>query len=165
MSLNIDHIELDQLTSDPATPEDGWIWYRSDLGEIKIRENGTTKSFPKTVESYTWFQDSTSPYIEFKGVSYTVQDRIRFAGTNNRTPTKIYVLYEVDSGSTADIRFYDVTNSLQICEQTGLSSTSWVILDLGTLSNLSAAQSIWELQVLTSAANKNIRISSMHVEY
>lgn len=33
------------VTSDPASPVDGDIWYRSDLDEWKGRKNGTTVTF------------------------------------------------------------------------------------------------------------------------
>jgi hypothetical protein len=116
------------------------------------------------VKTYTWYQDSTTPYITFKGQTYTVQDRIRFAGTNKRTPSAIKIIVEVDSGSTADFKIVDPVLGT-VAELTGISSTSWVIQNLGTLSNLSATEVIWEIQVKTSAANKNIRVSSMDIEF
>jgi len=70
-----------------------------------ILENGGGVLAP--VKTYTWFQDTTSPYIEFKGMSYAVQDRIRFAGTNKRTPSAIFIVVEVDNDSTADFMIYD----------------------------------------------------------
>jgi hypothetical protein len=117
------------------------------------------------VKTYTWFQDSTKPYIEFKGVNYTVLDRIRFAGTGTRVPSAIHIIAEIDSGSTGDIRIYDVTNALVVAEKTGIANTSWALIDLGTLSNLSTTPVIWEIQMKTSAANKNIRASSMDIEF
>jgi len=56
-------------------------------------------------------------------------------------------------------------NGATIVEKTGLSNTSWALVDVGTLSNLSAGAAIWELQLKTSAANKNVRVSSMDIEF
>lgn len=119
----------------------------------------------KTVEVYNWFQDTVNPYLPFKGVTYTVQGRLMFRGTNERTPTKIYALYQVDPTTSANILVYDATNDNNIVLQTGLTNTAWTTLDMGTISNLSATPAIWELQLLTSAPQKSIRVSSMTVEY
>ncbi len=75
------------------------------------------------------------------------------------------MLYEVDSGGTADIEIFDSTNGQTIASVTGLSAAAWTILDMGTLSNLSATPAIWELILTTSAANKSIRIGSIEIEY
>jgi len=48
MALFTDLLKLDNLTSDPVSPPDGSIWYRSDLSKFRIREGGVTKSIDAT---------------------------------------------------------------------------------------------------------------------
>jgi len=45
MSLAIENIEFDSLTSDPTTLTDGMFWYRSDLNAFRYRDSGITKEF------------------------------------------------------------------------------------------------------------------------
>lgn len=43
MALNINDIILDGKTSDPISPVDGEMWFRSDINEWRFRKNGQTK--------------------------------------------------------------------------------------------------------------------------
>ena len=36
------YINLGNLTADPASPQNGWIWYNSTLGKFRKRESGVT---------------------------------------------------------------------------------------------------------------------------
>ncbi|MDD4050216.1 MAG: hypothetical protein PHX47_04405 [Candidatus ainarchaeum sp.] len=40
---------LNSITSDPASPTDGSIWYRSDTDEFRVRVNGTSYKLPVEV--------------------------------------------------------------------------------------------------------------------
>jgi hypothetical protein len=150
---------LRQIQQDGAT-SGGVLRWNSALGEwVAVK---ATELSP--VKTYTWFQDTVKPFIEFKGTSWTVQDRVRFAGTNSRTPSSIKIVTQMDSGATGDFRIVDPIAGT-VATVLGISSTSWVIVDIGALSNLSATEAIWEIQVKTSAAQKSLRVSSMDVEF
>jgi hypothetical protein len=41
--MNIGYIQLGNLTADPSSPANGSIWYRTDLGKFRGRENGVSK--------------------------------------------------------------------------------------------------------------------------
>lgn len=41
--MNVGYIQLGNLTADPASPQDGQMWYNSTLGKFRVRENGVTK--------------------------------------------------------------------------------------------------------------------------
>lgn len=62
------------------------------------------------------------------------------------TPVSIKLLKYVDDATAHSIRIYDVTNGNVIAEQTGLSYSGWIILDMGTLSNVPSGEAIWEFQ-------------------
>ena len=67
MSFRIDNLALENLTADPANPEDGWAWYRSDLNLIRARINGVTRTltdvrFREAAVSPTANDDNTQQY-------------------------------------------------------------------------------------------------------
>jgi len=67
MSLAIENIEFDSLTSDPTTLVNGMIWYRSDLNVFRYRDNGITKEFsegtPQPLPIMTLTSNDTSTTI------------------------------------------------------------------------------------------------------
>ena len=86
-----------------------------------------------------------------KDVNYKVMNQLIFPGTDAAgTPTSISanVFAKEEPGPTVgDIRIYDVTNALAIAEFIGITNLSkFNIEDLGALSNMDAAEAIWEIQ-------------------
>lgn len=152
-------VALRQLDQDGA-PDGGLLRWSAALGEWV----STDTSGLASVKTYTWFQDTAKPYIEFKGLNWTVQDRIRFAGTNKRTPVAIDIVCEVDGAKTGNFRIVDPINGV-VVEKLNIQEYSWALVDLGSLSNLSATKVMWEIQVMTSGAQDNMRISSMDIEF
>lgn len=117
-----------------------------------------------TIVTYLWYESLASPYAELKSQTYTIIGRLPYSGTDLRTPTGICAVVEVDNGGTADIRVYDPINGT-VAEKTVISNTDWACVDLGSLANLGTGTGYWEVQLRTSAANKNVRISTMAVHY
>lgn len=67
--------------------------------------------------------------------------------TSLGTPSNVRVKARRSGGSSDyDIRLYDVTNALQIAEVTAQVNDVFAIIDLGTLSNISAGEAMWEVQ-------------------
>ena len=84
------------------------------------------------------------------------------------TPTAIKVISLVeDASNAASIKIFDVTNSLTIAEGTGFTNIVFAINDLGTLSNLSAGEAIWELQgkLTTDTKGDDLNIGSLSVYF
>jgi len=48
MAIHLQDLILDNLTADPASPSEGCIWYRSDLFELRMRQNGITVALAET---------------------------------------------------------------------------------------------------------------------
>jgi hypothetical protein len=65
------------------------------------------------------------------------------------------------SGGQASVRIWDSTNSLAICELTGISDNAPAIKNLGTISNLPSGQAVFEVQVKTNNASKAVFISAL----
>jgi len=42
MAIRLETLALDSLVADPASPEDGSLWYRSDIDQVRVRINGIT---------------------------------------------------------------------------------------------------------------------------
>ena len=103
---------------------------------MTTRDNKTTSQIECRTESTT-----SNTYVKAQGFI--------FAGSNSvGPPTSIKALSKVSNASlTGDVRIQDVTNSLTICEVTGIADTTYTIKDLGTISNVPAAESIWEIQL------------------
>lgn len=94
----------------------------------------------------------SAPYFDTNSTSYQEACAFIFPGTTAiGTPTKIQAIFYRISGAagTGEIRILDVTNSLVIAELTGVNTGSGVetIQDLGVISNLPAAEAIFEVQI------------------
>jgi len=93
--------------------------------------------------------------------NYFVLTRFIFRGTGNvGTPTNIKIIGYVES-SEGSYCIYDVTNSQCICEATGKTDTDPTIYDMGSLSNLPAGESIFEVQAKNSSNGKRAYIESL----
>lgn len=83
------------------------------------------------------------------GATYETCAAIIFRGTDViGTPKAVKVIKKASSANPAhSIRVVDTTNdNAVIAEVTGLTSTTQDIAGLGTLSNLSASEAVWEIQ-------------------
>ena len=104
------------------------------------------------------------PFFEFTEATYLAVKRFIFPGSTAwATPSAIKVGVEVDAGDSMDIRIWDLTNSLAIATKTGITNTTWAIVDLGTVSNVPTAQALWEIQGRLPGGGENGRLTSVSV--
>jgi hypothetical protein len=91
--------------------------------------------------------------IGIDNVTWTVDCRYLFRGTTKMgTPTNIKVIFEQTVGVNGqDIRIYDLTNAQVICSVANQSGGPKII-DMGALSNLPAAEAIFEVQTKSNTA-------------
>jgi hypothetical protein len=113
-----------------------------------------------TIETFSLFRDA-NPYLERSTTNYIAVARMVFRGTSVMgTPSAIKALYGIrPAGDDAYLRIYDVTNGLVICEAFTTNDDLITMKDLGTLSNLSTAEAIWEIQL------KKTRVSAVSIYY
>jgi hypothetical protein len=104
----------------------------------------------------TWATDDF-PFINRSIVTtYEAWTSFIFRGSSIwNSPIAFRLLKYVDDSTLHSIRIYDVTNGNVIAEQTGLSYTGWIILDMGTLSNIPSGEAIWELQAKRDSGVKS----------
>jgi len=113
------------------------------------------------------FSDGSTRYFETSSASYVVVGDLAFQGTDHLTPSAIQAIAWADSGATAGVRIYDVTNSQTIAEKTDITGTTKAAVDLGTLSNLSAGAAVWEVQLqrVSGSGPDKARISGVSVQF
>jgi hypothetical protein len=104
-----------------------------------------------------------TPYVYVTGSVYDVIATIIFPGTDIATPSGIKAVTGMYGGGTGYVRVYDVTSSLVVVEKT-FTDAYPALVDLGALSNLSAAEAIWEIQMKEVGAT-SIRMGSLEVIY
>lgn len=110
--------------------------------------------------------DSNNPFIVKLSTSYTAVARFVFQGsTIVSVPSKIEVIGSVSILGNSSIRLFDVTNSTVIAEVTGITSLTPIVIDLGTISNIPAGQSIFEIQTKGSLITVGSRISSVNIYF
>jgi hypothetical protein len=99
------------------------------------------------------------PAYASKPTGYTKIGTLLWRGsTAMGTPTNIKVVGGVDGTGGVDYRVQDLTNSTTICEVTGDGSTCPAIIDLGTLSNVTTGEAIWELQINKSSGGGGVNV-------
>ena len=103
------------------------------------------------------------PFINVVSLSYVPIVRWIYPGSDNVGDiSAIKALCHVVSGSMS-IRVFDFTNSLTICEKTGISNTSPTFHDLGAISNLPTGQAVFEIHVKGSGGSINTRTGFLSI--
>lgn len=72
-----------------------------------------------------------------------------------------------NASGTGYVKIYDLTNAAQIAEGT-FTGTSWGVHDLGTLSNISSGEAIWEVHLKVSeisGPDNEIIVGSLQVTF
>jgi hypothetical protein len=148
MTLKIDGLRFDALTTDPGVPAEGDLWFNATDVVLRTRLDGITRTVgAKTIDFIFGSGTATSPWVEIGSGGNTVVARFVFRGSIVLgVPTSIKALVESDIGVTTQITIYDLTNANQIA-QASSTATVPTILDLGTLANVSTGEAIVEIQV------------------
>jgi len=147
---------ISQAEAEAGTATDERIWSAERVSQAIAAKGGKANVWDHS------YGTTAGDFIEVSPTEiYTKLDTFVFSGSANcGTPTKIYGLLSSSSGSllTYQWRVYDKTNSLVIAEGTtvDLWNTSLTLHDFGTVSNIPAGVSEFELQVkeVPSSAGK-----------
>lgn len=83
------------------------------------------------------------------------------------SPISAKVTCYMDKAGSGYFKIYDLTNGQQICEAFNTTTGAWVILDLGTLSNVSAGEAIWEFWMKATGTPKapDFTVGSFQVKF
>lgn len=90
----------------------------------------------------------------------------RFPGTNNVDgPSAIHIVGKKDSNPTSyDVKIVDLTNTQIIAEITGVTNTAFAIVDLGTISNVSATEAQWRLEARRNGSPGSVQIEGLTIQ-
>lgn len=90
--------------------------------------------------------------------SYEVMGSVVWPGSDDiGIPNKISAnVFVGDTDDRGDLKIFDATNALTIAEFIDVASIDLAnLIDLGTLSNISEGEAVWEIQGRETADNKN----------
>jgi len=112
--------------------------------------------------------DFGCPYISVATPEWLAAMRFIFKGTNVLgTPTHIKATCFCGVGVVGGIRVFDLTNGNMIAEKTDISSSTEIIVDLGTISNCPATEAIFEVQFarVEGSGQAKFNLSSLLVQF
>lgn len=127
--------------------------------------HATTKTYSDNRARICYSFTSSSPYIQNATASFTTEARLYWPGsTAFGTVSQIKAIMELSAGTvtSSGIQIYDSTNSLVIATVSFLNLNP-TIVDLGALSNISAGEAIWDIQMRRSGTG-NVRLYALSVK-
>lgn len=174
--LRIFHGTGDPRTALGVKAEIGSLFLANDTGDL-YKKTGLldtdwtlleTSSItgPRTISHA--YQNNGNAFAETASGSYTVMSHFIFQGsTLLGTPTRIDSLHSGQLvGTTYSIRIYDTTNALVIAESTGLGgSTLFSISALGSLGNIPAGASVFEVQLKKDSGGGQAHLAGISIVF
>jgi len=110
------------------------------------------------------FNDSNTPWLRKSGAPYATIAKMVWPGTDNvAAPAKIFAnIFCQNGGASGSIRIRDITNGLDICTVTGITTTVQDgFTDLGTLSNFSTSTATWAVQIGLDSGTGEMRCGAV----
>jgi hypothetical protein len=139
---------------------DGQLLVTQGAGANPIWE--TSNNAVRRFFSYSFTSSSGQPYIESTAVAYETIGYFEWPGTNIVDAlSQLRVIVSLGGGTSMSVRVYDSTNIQTIAELTGITDTTFTTRDLGTLSNLSATDAVWEIQILAVGGGRKARLATL----
>ncbi len=156
-------------------PVDEDVWIGRDGNDLKLRDIalGTTKTLSqlaaagadtKQIELCFASNDGTLGLV---GASDSYEEKGNFIWPGSSyigTPASIKVTGILDRTGTGYVKIYDLTNAQQICEGT-VTSLSWGIADLGTLSNIPTGEAIWEIHLKKAGNRVELIVGALQIKF
>ena len=168
-------------TTNPSTSDDsgqgytvGSVWVNTSNGNVY---QATSVATGAAVWTQLNRQFSSSDMIEIsrgndnfyavKSSTYASVRNIIFRGTGSVTPTAIKLMIKIDNAATtAKVKIVDITNNQDIGEATALGTANTMTIEsLGTLSNLSSSEAVWEIQLCGSNATNYTYLYNVAIYY
>lgn len=132
-----------------STPATGLELFDTTLNN-KVRWNGSAWiTIPIQMPIEIMFAGGANSDFNTVSATYVQAGVFRFGGTTTLgTPTKIKAIGWKDAATTSwDVKLNDITNATTIATKTGNTGNTAEIVDMGTLSNLPAAEAMFEVQI------------------
>jgi hypothetical protein len=102
--------------------------------------------------------------------AFQVLNHYIWMGTNEHgTPTAIKIVARAEGGAgrPIDVRIVDATNGGLVIASVQTESTTFIIIDMGTVSNLSAGEALWEIQGKRTSGGgvRDGRLSTVQIRF
>jgi hypothetical protein len=112
--------------------------------------------------SYSFTSSSGQPYIESSSTAaYETIGYFDWPGSVTvDTPTQLKAVVARSGGTSMNVRVYDTTNVTTIAELTGATATTFTPYSLGTLSNITTTEAVWEIQIQGVGPGVKARIAA-----
>jgi len=131
--------------------------YNSTTGHLEYKNN-SGRGVPTFSGS---FFDSSTPYLQYSGSSYTTIMHFPYEGSGSITLTKMVVVASMSgSGSTGSVELFDFTNGLSVATAS-VTQEPVHIVNTTTFTNVPVGQSVFSLRYRVASGNKKIRIHSL----
>ena len=113
------------------------------------------------------FGSGTNYYVNSNSATYAKVATFMYAGSTQIGPISAIKINAWRSGGTgADFRIYDATNALVVAEVVNVTSTSEInVVNMGTITNIPTALSIFEIQIRRSGGGANGYCGSIEIGY
>jgi len=125
--------------------------------EIFVPSGGPLERNKIVTWSWSGGGQPNAPYhVMPKSLTWTEGPNILWGGSNDvGQPASIRVMIK-GGGSpvTFSVRIYDFTNGNIIAERNGMTNITKGVYDIGTISNISQTEAIWEIQTLSDVNPK-----------
>lgn len=168
---------LDNLTAttDP-TPSDNitvgysagsrWINTISNKGFLLLDPAaGTWEETTPTIRRAYCFATNSNAYINKNNLTASYENICMFPGVISWKAISMIVIVSRGAASgSIDVRVQDVGSGLTIAEATGLTHTTFQMIDLGILSNLPVSDAILVVQA-KSSATEDLHLAALCVDY
>jgi len=161
-------MDINGLTQDtnPDEAADFFATYDTSAGtHKKVLLDDLLAGVDKSGMTLSWSEDS-QPYLKTSNVPYELRASFIFRGTTEMgTPTAIKLLAAQSGGGTGSVRIVDATNSDNIIATiTTIAGSTFVIYDMGTLSNLPTGEAHFEVQ-MGNTAGSEVQLSTLSMVF
>ncbi len=178
--FNVQNIKNNfNATSNPGASVDNTLGYVVGSTWINVSNGEVYRATDVSTDSAVWahlnrpysstnvidISRGNDSFFAVRSGVYASVRNIIFRGTDANVPTAIKVVIKIDNDSTlAKVKIVDITNNQDICEATKLGKVNTLTIEnLGSLSNLSASESVWEIQLSGSNGDHYVYLYSVAI--
>jgi hypothetical protein len=137
--------------------------------QLKLRDIEVGKELA-LLELYNFYGKGVHEHLTikesvFNSGTFELVSSFLYDGTDTHAPIiQIQSIVKSESGSTGEVRIYDITNN-NVIALGMFTNAEYGLLDLGTISNLPTGPSIFEIQIRreSGAGQKKVYITALEV--
>lgn len=178
MDYSLDRYYVMPMNRDPTVTDDvtmgchcgtRWVNYMTKRAFTCTDASAGTAVWGQTTVPSSRFETITIPFTT-SSTSYVVAHSIPYVGSDIAPLKSIRIIAALSGGAvgvTFDLRVRDISNGMTVAQALGLRSLTKAYFSMGTLSNYSAEQAIFDIEVRRSgtASSDSVTLYSMIIEF